>query len=184
MPGRGGLRAVLARRQSGQNLLEFGLVLPLFVSILMVGLQLSILFVAQMAVIWLTQDMARYMSSGTPQQHWRFPDSCHIAYRNSRLTGLPLIQQSNFKTVAVPSGTPLPSGIGFDPPYTPGVVDCNTQSNNVPQPEDATPPRVRGSWITVSMQYNPTNLLFLPNTFFGVPVLQTLPLYSASKVME
>jgi hypothetical protein len=48
-----------------------------------------------------------------------------------------------------------------------------------------TPPgRTRGGRITVTLQYNPSNLMFVPTTFFGVNVLNTLPAYTASAVLE
>jgi hypothetical protein len=43
---------------------------------------------------------------------------------------------------------------------------------------------VRGAALVISQQYSPSNLLFLPSTFFGTPILQTLPVYSAAAVME
>jgi hypothetical protein len=44
--------------------------------------------------------------------------------------------------------------------------------------------RVRGASIKVTMQYDPSNLMFIPTTFFGIPVMQTLPPYTASAVLE
>ena len=162
----------LAKRQPAQNMVEFALVLPLFLTLMMVGLQFALLFLAQISVIWLTQDVVRYVSAGSPE-NWRFADSCHVTYRNSRLP--PLLLSSNFTQFT------------FVPAYTPGASNCSVVTSNSPPaacPSTYSPCRYRGGSIQLRMQYNPSNLLFLPTTFFGVSIPTTLSWYSAASVME
>jgi hypothetical protein len=68
--------------------------------------------------------------------------------------------------------------------YPPTTSDCNNVGNNSPAATAVTPPRIKGAGIRVTLQYNPANLRFIPTTFFGTPILTTLPAYTAGSVME
>jgi hypothetical protein len=63
-------------------------------------------------------------------------------------------------------------------------VNCNSVAGNIPSVANSTPSRTRGQGITITAAYNPTNLLFLPSTFFGVPIRTTLPSYAATAMLE
>jgi hypothetical protein len=154
---------------SAQALVEFGLVLPLFLAVMMVAVQFSVLLFAQLSVAWVAHNMVRYVATGNPE-NWRFPDSCHTNHRNAILPAI--LQPGNFATFA------------YSPPYQPATANCSNQAMNSPQPEAVTPPRIRGGALALRVQYQPRNLVFLPTSFFGVPVLRTLPPYEAAAVME
>jgi Flp pilus assembly protein TadG len=152
------------RRGRGQALVEFGLVLPMFLILLMVSVQVSILFTAELTVIWMSNQVVRYVATGSPE-HWRFTDSCHITYWRARLPVY--LTSANLTTFTI------------TPSYTPASGDCNNVSGNVPATT-----RVRGTPIKVTMQYTPTNLVVLPVNFMGASFLTTLPSTSATAVME
>ena len=162
---RWGARAAFGvRRQNAQALAEFGLVLPLFLTVMMVAIQLSILFLAQLSVMWVAGTVVRHVATGSPS-NYRFADSCQTTYRDAQLPAV--LVAANFQPMI------------FTPAYTPGSSDCTTVTGNIPATT-----RQHGSALQVTLQYRPTNLLFLPSTFFGVPILQTLPVYTATAMME
>jgi hypothetical protein len=145
---------------------EFALALPIFISIMAVAIQIAFLITAQLSIIWSTTAIVRYIATGSPER-WQLADSCNVAYKNTTVAAFPLLRSANVSTYTV------------SPAYTPGTANCTTIASNVPATT-----RVRGGPIKVTMQYNPSNLMFIPSTFFGVPIFQTLPAYSASSVME
>jgi Flp pilus assembly protein TadG len=165
-PVRRGPARLLARRERAQGMVEFALALPMFIMILAVTLQISMLLAAQIGIIWVTNSVARHIATGSPE-NWMFADSCQTPYRNQQVAAFVMLRTSNITTYTI------------SPAYTPGTVDCNNVANNVPATT-----RQRGGPIKVTMQYDPSNLFFLPATFFGIPVLRTLPSYTASSVME
>ncbi|HLH27230.1 MAG TPA: TadE family protein [Chloroflexota bacterium] len=163
---------LLARRERAQGMVEFALALPIFVMIMAVAMQIAFLLTAQIGIIWVTNSVARHIATGSPE-NWMFADSCHTTYRNQQLAAFSLLRSSNVTTFTI------------SPAYTPGTVDCTNVAKNVPAATAGTPPaRIRGGPIQVTMQYDPSNLFFLPATFFGIPVLRALPAYTASSVME
>lgn len=169
-PAAGGKR--LAGRQNAQALVEFGLVLPLFLAVMMVAVQIALLLFAQLSVAWVAHNMVRFVATGNPE-NWRFPDSCH-ANRLSQFLP-PLLLRSNFTEVS------------FSPPYQPGQASCTNVALNVPA-ADAIPtnpmPRLRGAGIALTLRYQPSNLVFLPSDFLGIPVLPREIRYRAAAVME
>jgi hypothetical protein len=160
------------RREDAQSLVEFALTLPFFMMLMMVAVQLSLLTMAQLAVIWLATDNVRHAATSTAGvgDNWSVADSCQTTYRNSKLPSI--LTAANFSTFS------------FNPPYTPTTTNCANASLNVPQPGAVTPPRVRGGGLRLTIQYNPTNLIFLPTAFFGIPIRTTLPSYTAAAMME
>lgn len=160
-------------RQNAQSLVEFGLVIPIFIIIMMVALQLSFLFMAQLVVIWVATDNVRHAATATTGigDNWMLPDSCQTTYRNSNLP--PWMLTSNITTFT------------FSPAYNPATSSCTSVAGNSPAATATpTPNRQRGGNLTLTMRYNPSNLKFLPSSFFGVPILATLPSYSVSRMME
>jgi hypothetical protein len=154
-------------RYRAQSLVEFALVLPIFLGIVMVAIQLSFLVMAQLTLVWIAHDVIRHVSTTTSGvgDNWALADSCHVTYRNSKLPSI--LQAANI------------TQFSFTPAYAPGTVNCTNAALNSPATT-----RVRGGAVRLTMQYNPTNLLFLPTTFFGIPIRTTLPAYSVSAVME
>ena len=163
----GRLHFLLGRRQSAQSAVEFALVLPFFVTIMMVALQLSFLFMAQLVIVWMTVDNARHAATSTTGvgDNWALADSCQTTYRDSRKPAI--IATANITQFA------------FSPAYSPTTPNCSNAAANSPATT-----RQRGAAIRLTMQYSPSNLLFLPSTFMGVPILTTLPAYTASAMME
>jgi hypothetical protein len=159
---------LIARRERAQGMVEFALALPIFLMIVGVAIQLAFLLTAQMGIIWATTAMARYIATGSPER-WQLADSCHNTQKNNLIRSFPMLRSAN---VVTPSGW-------IDPPYTPGSSNCSVVASNIPATT-----RVRGASIKVTMQYDPSNLMFIPTTFFGIPVMQTLPPYTASAVLE
>jgi hypothetical protein len=156
-------------RQNAQGMLEFGLAVPIFIMVLLVALQIAMLLTAQLVIVWTTVEVARYVATGSPER-WRFPDSCQVAFRDERLGRYTLIRPANLTTFTISPSYPPPNL---------SSSDCNNVNNNLPPTT-----RIKGDAIRVTMQYNPSNLMFLPTTFFGVPIMNTLPAYTASAVME
>jgi hypothetical protein len=148
-------------------MVEFALILPLFLGMLMVAIQLSFLFMAQLALVWIAHDVVRHVATSTSGvgDNWALGDSCHVTYRNARLPVI--LQSTNFTQFA------------FTPSYSPGSVNCTNAALNTPATT-----RLRGGAIRLTTQYNPTNLIFLPTSFFGISIRTTLPVYSVSAVME
>jgi hypothetical protein len=136
----------------------------MFLILFMVSVQVSIMFTAHLTVMWLSQEIARYLATGSPE-HWRFADACHVTFWNSRMPAYLL--PGNFTQFTI------------SPAYAPGTAHCVTVTSNIPATT-----RVRGTPLTVTMQYNPTNLRVLPINFMGAPFLTTLPAYTAKAVME
>ncbi len=171
---------LLARREQAQGMVEFALALPIFVTILAVTLQISILLTAQIGIMWVTNSMARWIATGTPER-WYFRDSCHDTYRAQMVNSFPLLRAANVVVPAAPNYISPANTNGFTPCYT-------TTPYSFPAPPATQPTapanRTRGGAITVTLQYNPSNLMFIPTTFFGVNVMNTLPSYTASAVME
>jgi hypothetical protein len=145
---------------------EFALALPIFLMIMAVAMQMAFLLTAQIGLIWTTTQVVRHIATGSPE-NWQLADSCHNTYKNNTLAAFPMLRSANVSTYTI------------SPAYTPGATNCATVAGNTPATT-----RVRGGPIKVTMQYNPSNLMFIPPTFFGVPVMQTLPAYTASSVME
>jgi hypothetical protein len=164
-PGR--LHFLLGRRQSAQSAVEFALVLPFFVTILMVALQLSFLFMAQLVIVWMAMDNVRHAATSTSGvgDNWALADSCQTPYRNSKKPAI--IATANITTFS------------FSPAYSPTTSNCSSATGNSPATT-----RQRGAALRLTIQYNPSNLLFLPSTFLGVPIITTLPAYTATAMME
>src|SRR5690242_21366101 len=160
------------RRENAQSLTEFALTLPFFMMLMMVAVQLSLLTMAQLAVMWVATDNIRHAATSTAGvgDNWSVADSCQTTYRNTKLPSI--LTTANITTFT------------FSPSYTPTTVNCANASLNSPQPGAVTPPRTRGGALRLTVQYNPTNLIFLPTTFFGVPIRTTLPSYTAAAMME
>jgi Flp pilus assembly protein TadG len=160
----------LASRERAQGMAEFALALPIFIVMMMVTLQIAMLVTAQLGVIWTANAMARYMAGGgssvTDPQHWTQRDSCHTTFKNNTVAAFRMLSTANLTTTITPA-------------WEPGTGSCAAPSA-FPTPA----PRVRGGPIQVTMQYTPSNIRFLPATFFGVPVMQTLPPYTATAVLE
>ncbi len=167
MPGQCTISRLLRRRESAQTLAEFGLVVPFFLAAMMAALQLSLLLMAQLAVIWITTDNIRHAATSTTGvgDNWALADSCQTTYRNSKLPAI--IQTANITQYQ------------FSPAYSPSTVNCSNASANSPATT-----RVRGDVLHLTMQYNPTNLIFLPTTFLNIPIRTTLPAYTAAAMME
>lgn len=159
-------------RQNAQALVEFGLVLPMFLAVMMVAVQIALLLFAQLALAWVTHDMVRFVASGNPE-NWRFPDSCQVNRLPQFLP--PILVPTNITSVA------------FSPPYQPSQASCTNVTQNVPA-ADAIPanpmPRLRGGGLTLTLSYQPSNLVFLPANFLGVPVLPHTITYRAAAVLE
>jgi hypothetical protein len=150
-------------------MLEFALALPIFLMVVMLTLQLAMLITAQVGIMWTATQTARYIATGSVNgERWRMRDSCHVPYRDQVLGAFTLLRTAN---VIAPVNT------WVMPAYPTGPVNCTA---GTPDPNE----RQRGGRITVTLQYNPSNLMFLPTTFFGVNVLNTLPAYTATAVLE
>lgn len=167
----------LCHRTRAYGLLEFSLVLPIFLLVFMVGVQLSLLMMAQLTVIWIANDVVRYAAtsktvSGSTVSNWQLADSCNITYRNTKLP--PILISTNLVSI---------SPTDFVPAYSPGTSSCTSVAGNSPA---ASPTyRQRGSLLQFSMQYTPNNLYFLPTSFFyNTPTRPSLPQYTTSAVME
>lgn len=162
-------------------MVEFALTLPIFITILAVALQFSILLTAQVGVMWVTNELARWVATGTPER-WFFRDSCHDTYRNNMVASFPLLRSANVIVPAAPNYISPANTSGFNTPcYT-------TVPYSFPVPPAMQPSqpvgRTRGTPIKVTLRYNPSNLMFIPTTFFGAAVLNSLPAYTATSVME
>jgi hypothetical protein len=157
---------LVARRERAQGMVEFALALPIFLMIMAVAMQMAFLLTAQISIIWVTSQVVRHIATGSPE-NWQLADSCHTTYKNNTIAAFPLLRSGGVTTYTIA------------PAYTPGATNCAAVTGNTPATT-----RVRGGPIKVTMQYNPASLMFIPSTFFGVPVLQTLPAYTASSVME
>ena len=166
------LGQAFGRRENAQSLTEFALTVPFFMLMMMFAVQMSLLTMAQLAVMWMATDNIRHAATSTAGvgDNWSLADSCQTTYRNSKLPAI--LTTANISTFS------------FSPSYAPGTVNCANASLNSPATT-----RVRGSGLRLTVQYNPTNLIFLPTTFgFGpwlqVPIRTTLPSYTAAAMME
>ncbi len=156
----------LAHRQQAQGTLEFALAIPIFLALMFVSIQFSAVLAAQAAVVWVTNSVARHIATGS-QPNWMLADSCHTTFRNQQIGNFPILRAANVTTFQI------------QPSYTPTTANCTTAASNSPATT-----RVRGNAIQVTIQYSPSNLMFLPTTFLGIPVMSTLPAYTSAAVME
>lgn len=181
---RSGSARLLGRRERAQGMVEFALALPIFLMILAVTLQISMLLTAQLGLIWVTNSMARWIASGAAPERWYFRDDCHDTYRTQMVNSFPLLRTSNLIVPATPNYITPANATGFNTPcYTMPAANPSIPPAPATQPTKPTN-RDRGSPVRVTLQYNPSNLMFIPTTFFGVPVMNSLPAYTASAVME
>jgi Flp pilus assembly protein TadG len=175
---------LLARREHAQSMVEFALALPIFVMLLAATVQLSVLLTAQISMMWVTNSMARWIASGATPERWYFRDSCHNTYRTQMINSFPLLRSANVIVPASPNYITPANTNGFNSPcYTMPAANPSIPPAPATQPTQPAN-RARGSPIRVTLQYNPSNLMFIPTTFFGIPVLNTLPAYTATAVME
>ena len=142
--------------ETGQALVEFSLVLPILVFFVFMALQVAMILGAYVSVIQLARHSARYVA-------------VH-----------PEMYDNEILTQAIEPATP--SNLDYDDFVTitidTGVCDSGNSSTN------PCADRVSGDPVTVSLQYNAADLMFLPTTFFGFTIPTTLPNLSATMVVE
>ncbi|HEY7060347.1 MAG TPA: TadE family protein [Chloroflexota bacterium] len=165
-------------------MVEFALTIPIFITLLAVALQISMLLTAQFGLMWVTNSVARWVATGAGPERWYFRDSCHDTYRTQMVNSFPLLRTSNLIVPASPNYISPANAAGFNTPcYTMPAANPSIPGPPASQPTQPTN-RTRGMPIKVTLQYNPANLMFLPTTFFGVSVMNSLPSYTATAVME
>src|SRR4051794_38120804 len=113
--------ALPGRQQSAQSMVEFALALPIFLVLVMVTLQFSMLMVAQAGMIWVTTQTARYIATGAPER-WQMADSCHTTYRNNQMAAFTVLRSANI----------IGGSYTITPAYQPGATNCVTVAGNSP----------------------------------------------------
>lgn len=142
--------------EKGQAMVEFALVLPILVFFVFMALQVAMILGAYVSVIQLARHSARYVA-------------VH-----------PEMYDNEIMDQAVEPSTPtnLDYGDFLSITIDPGVCDSGDSSTN------PCSDRIAGDPVTVSLQYNAADLMFLPTTFFGFTIPTTLPSLSATMVVE
>jgi Flp pilus assembly protein TadG len=147
-----------APKTRGQSLVEFALTLPIFLFVLLVGLQFAIIGMTYFSEMRVTRDAARYAAI-----HPDTTDANIVAYAQSRpLTLIPSRITTTSMTVEPPCGTLDGSG-----------KCANRQS---------------AANLSVQLAYNMSNLIFLPTTYgFGsnqITIPIGIPAYKVTVMIE
>jgi Flp pilus assembly protein TadG len=151
------------QRRAGQALLEFGLVFPMFLFTLMIGIQLGVIFLQEYSLLRTTRETARWLAinkdadavvATAVEQH----------LKDNALTLLP---------AKVTSVVPYPTcGAATDPDT--GQIRCAN--------------REASQWVIVTASYDISHVVFLPTTFSMGGATVKIPVntrtYTASALIE
>jgi Flp pilus assembly protein TadG len=154
-----GRKARLLRGERGVTTVEFALIMPVFFTILMVGLQISMILVQYYSITHVARATARW--SGINPDN---TDSTIVSYAQTTASNnLPLVGSTGISGVTVsPSCTTLVSGV------------CSNRPSGEP--------------ITVTVTPNVSRAIFLPTTFrlpgIQVAIPTTMPAYRVTVLIE
>ncbi|MFQ5944666.1 MAG: TadE/TadG family type IV pilus assembly protein [Anaerolineae bacterium] len=143
-------------REQGQALVEFSLVLPILVFFIFMALQVAIILGGYVSVIQLARHSARYVAV-----HPEMYDNEILSQAIEPNTPSNL-DYNDFVTITIDTGV------------------CDSGDSSTTPCAD----RTSGDPVTVALQYDAADLLFLPTTFFGFTIQTTLPNLSATMVVE
>ncbi len=169
------------RRERGQAITEFAFVLPLFMMLVFVTIQLSLIFVAYYSETRMARETSRWLAVHPTTQ-----DSAVAQHVND--TMLPGLVKGT------PSYTVDGTSNSVDAYYHVGNMNVKFTSCDYRTVAPATSPscqnasRASGKTLYVEMTYNVSNLIFLPTQFrFGwltTTLPTTLPPYRVSVMVE
>jgi Flp pilus assembly protein TadG len=160
------------RRKEGQALVEFALVLPLFMLFVFVTIQLSLVFVAYYSETRMARETARWLA----------------IHRSS--TDLEVAQhvQSTMLPGLVDGAPGTSAGDTTNAQYPVGKMTVTYTACGTPTPPCTQVDRTPGATLYVDMSYDVRNLLFLPSTFrFGnlsASLPTSLPAYRVYVMVE
>jgi Flp pilus assembly protein TadG len=160
------------RRQKGQSLVEFAFALPLFMMLVFVTIQLSLLFIAYYSETRMARETSRWLAIN----------------RNALDTAVGTHVQTTMLPGLV-SGTPTsPTVVGNTATVYVGRMKVDFTTCGAATAPCTNANRAPASTVTVTMTYDASNLIFLPSTFrFGwltTRIPTSLPAYSVSTMVE
>ncbi len=165
-------RLASARRKHGQGLVEFALVLPLFMLFVFVTIQLSLLFVAYYSETRMARETARWLAINASSSD----RDVAVHVQTTMLPGL----------VRDPLG--VSAGDTTNAKYAVGNMTttytaCGASTAPCPHPN-----RSPGATLFVEMSYDVRNLIFLPTTFrigtLTTSIPTSLPVYRVYVMVE
>jgi Flp pilus assembly protein TadG len=163
------------RGQTSQALVEFAIVLPVFVVVVFMTIELGLLFVAYYSETSMARESARWLAV-----HSKTTDDLDLAIhvQDTMLPGLVGGSYSITTAGSAVADTVATVGsmtVSYTPCLTNGTVCLHSQ-------------RVAGQTLSVEMSYDVSNLIFLPTTFhFGSLVTKvptSLPAYRVHVMVE
>jgi hypothetical protein len=174
------IRALSPRGQRAQALVEFALVLPVFMLFVFVTIQLSLLFVAYYSETEMARDTARWLAvnaSSTDLEVAQHVQSTMLPGLVNGIPGTSTWDSTNPQDIFVS----YPVG-----KMTVRFTPCDSTAGGTPPCSH--PNRGPGATLYVDMSYDIRNLLFLPSKFgFGklsVGIPTTLPAYRVHIMVE
>jgi len=190
-----------ARRQSGQALVEFAITMPLFMMFVFVVIELSLVFVAYYSETRMARETARYLavhsrltddSLSRPAACWPASATCVPSVLDHiNQTMLPGLVGGTISAVTtdVTTGDSIATVGNMQVQWTPCTWNGTVCTYGGQGANPAGSARSAGSTLHVELQYNVSNLLFLPTTFrFGslltVAMPTGLPKYRVSVMVE
>jgi Flp pilus assembly protein TadG len=151
--------SVLQRQHKGQALVEFALVLPVFVVLVFVTIQLALLFVAYYSETRMARETARWLAI-----HASSADD--VVATHVQTTMLP----------GLITGTPgAPLGDNVNAKVLVGRMTVTYTACGTSTPPCTESNRAPGATLYVDMSYDISSLLFLPSTWHFGPLTTTIP---------
>ena len=190
----------LTRNQSGQALVEFSITLPLFVMFVFVVIELALVFVAYYSETRMARETARYLAvhSRLSDDALSRPAACWPASATCVPSVLDHVQQTMLPGLvggtisAVTTDATTGDSVATVGNMTVRWTPCSWNGTVCTYAGQGTNPagsaRSPGSTLHVELQYNVSNLLFLPTTFrmgsLTVAMPTALPPYRVSVMVE
>jgi Flp pilus assembly protein TadG len=170
-----------ADRTSGQALVEFAITMPLFVLVVFVTIQLSLLFVAYYSETRMARESARWAAINGDATDLQVAQ--HI--QDTLLPGLVGVASPGTVTVA---NKDTVKSTATDTVYKLGRMEAQFTACGAAIAPCPASNRAPGNTLYVLMSYDVSNLLFLPSTYrlgsLVTTIPTTLPGYRVSVMVE